>query len=55
MTDYFEYAAGPKVVKLDVVEFDQPLSHGIEVEERQFDSTGQFCAYVAQQLGRAPE
>lgn len=54
MSSYFEHMAGPKVVKLDVVEFDEPLSEGIEVEERHFDNTGQFCAYVAQQLGRAP-
>lgn len=57
MSSYFEHMAGkggqPEVT-LDVVEFDEPQSAGIEVTERVFDSTGEFLAYVARETGRGP-
>lgn len=54
MSSYFEHMAGPKVVKLDVIEFDQPVSEGIEVKEIRFDDTATFAAYVARETGRGP-
>lgn len=57
MKTYFEHVAGQgkrKETSFDVLEFD-PQPAGIEVTEKLFDSTGEFCRYVAQQLGRAPE
>lgn len=57
MTNYFEYVAGKSgrpVVELDVVEYYEPQCAGIEVSERQFDSTREFLAYVARETGRGP-
>ena len=57
MTDYFQHCARksrPAEVALEVVEFDEPQSAGIEVSERQFDSTGEFLAFIARETGRGP-
>lgn len=56
MSSYFEHMAGKggqPEVSLDVIEFE-PQPAGIEVSERQFDSTGEFLAYVARETGRGP-
>lgn len=55
MPSYYEFMAGKggrPDIALDVVEFDEPQSAGIEVSEKQFDSTGEFAAYVARETGR---
>lgn len=57
MSSYFEHMAGKlgqAAIAFDVVEFDEPQSAGIEVSERQFDSTGEFLAFIARETGRGP-
>lgn len=52
---YFEHYGGKgrkPDVALDVIEFDQPESPGIEVEERHFDSTGEYLAFIARETRR---
>lgn len=56
--NYFEHndSKGRKpVVTLDVIEFEpiEPPS-SIEVEEKTFDTTGQFRAYIARETGKSP-
>lgn len=57
MTTYFEHMGSKgrskPDVALEVVEFDlEPESPGIEVEEKYFDSTGEFLAHIARETGR---
>ena len=49
--NYFEHNAtkgGRKDISLDVIEFTPDI--GIEVEEREFENTGQFRAFIAEQV-----
>lgn len=56
MTSYFEHFGGKgrkPDVALDVIEFEPvETPSAIEVEEKTFDDTGQFRAYVARETGR---